>query len=117
MIDMTVKQIIPAVIGYTGTLSGIIQSMNAVGVSSSVQVELLKDITALLDEANGAVKILREVTREASEITDNKTRAHYYRNYVLPAMEALRRPVDKLEMLVDKEVWPMPSYGDLMFEV
>lgn len=117
MIDMAVKQIIPAVIGYTGTLSGIIQSMDAVGVSSSVQVELLKDIAALLDEANGAVKILREVTREASEIADNKTKAHYYRNYVLPAMEALRRPVDKLEMLVDKEVWPMPSYGDLMFEV
>ncbi len=32
-------------------------------------------------------------------------------------MEALRRPIDKLEMLVDKEVWPMPSYGDLLFEI
>ena len=36
---------------------------------------------------------------------------------VVPAMEALRKPVDKLEMLVDKEAWPMPSYGDLIFEV
>ena len=35
----------------------------------------------------------------------------------MPAMEDLRAPIDKLEMLVDKEVWPMPSYGDLIFEV
>lgn len=117
MIDMAVKQIIPAVIGYTGTLSGIIQSMNAINVSSSVQKELLSDISSLLDEASGAVKILQEVSREAAGIADNKTKAHYYHSFVLPAMEALRRPIDKLEMLVDKEVWPMPSYGDLLFEI
>lgn len=117
MIDMAVKQIIPAVIGYTGTLSGIIQSMKSIGVSAKVQTELLEDISSLLDEANGAVRILREVSGEAVTIADNQTRAHYYHDYVVPAMEALRRPVDKLEMLVDKEVWPMPSYGDLMFEV
>ena len=35
----------------------------------------------------------------------------------MTAMEALRTPVDELEMIVDKEMWPMPSYGDLLFEV
>ena len=35
----------------------------------------------------------------------------------VPAMEALRKPVDELEMIVDKSMWPMPSYGDLLFEV
>ena len=104
-------------IGYTGTLSGIIQSMTSIGVSAKVQTELLEEISSLLDEANGAVRILREVSGEAVTIPDNQTRAHYYHDYVVPAMEALRRPVDKLEMLVDKEIWPMPSYGDLMFEV
>lgn len=117
MIDMAVKQIIPAVIGYTGTLSGIIQSMNTIGITPTVQTDLLKDISSLLDEASGAVRILRSVSEEAGGIPDNRTRAHFYHNYVLPAMEALRRPIDKLEMLVDKEVWPMPSYGDLMFEI
>ena len=117
MIDMAVKQIIPAVIGYTGTLSGIIQSMNTIGVEAIVQTDLLKEITTLLNQANGAVRILRSVTEEAVGIADNHTRAHFYRDYVLPAMEALRRPIDRLEMLVDKEVWPMPSYGDLLFEI
>ncbi|MBR5509163.1 MAG: glutamine synthetase III [Lachnospiraceae bacterium] len=117
MIDMAVKQIIPAVIGYTGTLSSIIQTMKSVGVTAVVQTELLTDINKLLEETNGAVRILRELTAEAQGITDNKTRAHFNHDFVVPAMEALRRPVDKLEMLVDKEAWPMPSYGDLMFEV
>lgn len=117
MIDMTVKQIIPAVIGYTGTLSSIIESLNHIQAPNNVQMELLTEISDLLNETNGAVRILREVSEKAAQIESNQEKAHYYHDYVVPAMEALRRPVDKLEMLVDKEVWPMPSYGDLMFEV
>ena len=48
---------------------------------------------------------------------EGATQAAFYRDEVKTAMEALRTPVDKLEMIVDKEVWPMPSYGDLIFEV
>lgn len=117
MIDMAVKQILPAVIEYTGTLSGIIQSLKAVDVTPTVQAELLRDIMSLLNEANAAVRVLRKVTAEASNIQDNEERAHYYHDHVMTAMNDLRQPIDKLEMLVDKEVWPMPSYGDLMFEV
>ena len=117
MIDMTVKQILPAVIEYTGTLSGIIQSLKAVDVAPTVQSELLRDIMSLLNEANAAVRVLRKVTAEASGIQDNEERAHYYHDHVMTAMDALRSPIDSLEMLVDKEVWPMPSYGDLMFEI
>ena len=117
MIDMAVKQILPAVIEYTGTLSGIIQSLKAVDVTPTVQAELLRDIMSLLNEANAAVRVLRKVTAEASNIQDNEERAHYYHDHVMTAMNDLRQPIDRLEMLVDKEVWPMPSYGDLMFEV
>ena len=52
-----------------------------------------------------------------AEIPEGAELAHYFHDEVFPAMEALRAPVDKLEMIVDKEMWPMPSYGDLMFEV
>ena len=41
----------------------------------------------------------------------------FFMQKVVPAMEALRKPVDELEMIVDKNMWPMPSYGDLLFEV
>ena len=54
-----------------------------------------------------------------SDTQKNKVKEHavYYRDEVKSAMDALRAPVDKLEMIVDKDLWPMPSYGDLIFEV
>lgn len=43
--------------------------------------------------------------------------ARFFHDQVIPSMAALRKPVDELEMIVDKDLWPMPSYGDLIFEV
>ena len=48
---------------------------------------------------------------------DGNGRAMFCRHQICPAMETLRRPVDRLEMIMDKEMWPMPSYGDLLFEL
>ena len=48
---------------------------------------------------------------------EGQKRAEYYYTDVMTAMEGLRTPIDELEMIVDKDVWPMPSYGDLIFEV
>ena len=47
---------------------------------------------------------------------EGRDRAVFCREKLVPAMEKLREPVDELEMLVDKDMWPMPSYGDLVFE-
>ena len=58
-----------------------------------------------------------KVTDEAAVKEEGEEQAKFYHSEVFPAMEALRAPVDKLEMIVDKEAWPMPSYGDLIFEV
>ena len=60
--------------------------------------------------------ILEEVTEHASLTQEGPEQVNYDYEIML-VMEALRAPVDKMEMIVDKEVWPMPSYGDLMFEV
>ncbi len=50
-------------------------------------------------------------------IADAKEQAFYYKDVVKVAMDALRAPIDQLEMVVDSTVWPIPTYGDLMFEV
>lgn len=83
----------------------------------SVQTELLKDVSALLAETKAALKKLTEADAVGSKMEDGRDRAVYYRDVIKEAMEALRAPVDKLEMMVDKDMWPMPSYGDLIFEV
>ena len=60
---------------------------------------------------------LQEEEKKAGCIAQSKGQAYAYKDKVKTAMEALREPVDELEMLVDKEVWPYPTYADLMFEV
>ena len=57
------------------------------------------------------------LTDQASAMEPGEEQAKFYNRKVMTAMEQLRKPVDELEMLVDKEMWPMPSYGDLLFEV
>lgn len=117
MIDMASKQIIPAIMKYTKTLADTILSVKAAGADASVQSELLNEVSALLVETKNALKELIQVTDEAADKEEGAVQANFYHSDVFPLMEALRTPVDKLEMIVDKDVWPMPSYGDLIFEV
>lgn len=118
MIDIASKQIIPAVISYTTNLAKSINEVRAAGLSQvSVQTELLEESSRLLKESKEALKRLIEEVENAAQRETDKEQAHYFKDFVVPLMEALRSPVDKLEMLVDKDIWPMPSYGDLLFEV
>ena len=117
MIDMASKQIIPDVIKYTKTLADTIIAVKEVGVDVAVQSDILKEVSELLSETQKALGELKVVTEKASDMEEGEDQARYYHFDVVPAMNALRAPVDKLEMIVDKEDWPMPSYGDLIFEV
>ena len=118
MIDVATKQIIPAVIRYTTVLADSVNTVRAVGdIDISVQLELLKKCSALLKVTNSAMKNLSDVVSKVAEIPEGRERAVYCKDVVCKAMEELRTPVDELEMLVDKSMWPMPSYGDLIFEV
>ena len=117
MIDMASKQFLPAFIKYTKTLADTVNAVKAAGVDASVQTETLKEVSALMAETKEALDNLVKTTAEAAAKEEGEVQATYYHTEVVPAMDALRAPVDKLEMIVDKEAWPMPSYGDLIFEV
>ena len=117
MIDMASKQIIPAIIKYTKELADTVVAVKEAGADASVQAELLTEVSGLLAESKKALEALKVVTDQAAAMEEGENQARFYHFDVVPAMEALRAPVDKLEMIVDKEAWPMPSYGDLIFEV
>lgn len=119
MYDIATKQIIPAVIKATTQLSNSINAVKSAcpEADTSVQTELLKETSELLVETKSALAKLVEVTEIAGTKQEGKEQAEYFNTYVKVAMENLRTPVDKLEMIVDKDLWPMPSYGDLIFEV
>lgn len=117
MIDIASKQIIPAVIKYTKSLADTVNAVTAAGAEASVQVELLNETSALLSDTKVALAKLVDVTAEAAQKEEGAVQARFFHDVVTIAMAELREPVDKLEMIVDKEMWPMPSYGDLLFEV
>ena len=77
----------------------------------------LKVIRFDFEDYDSALKELEEVTANAEGMAEGADQGHYYHDVVFTAMDALRAPADKLEMLVAKEAWPFPSYGDLIFEV
>lgn len=117
MIDVAGKQIIPAVITYTKKLADTVNAVTAAGARATVQVSLLNEVSDLLEETKKALSELSSLEARAAAMESVEEQAKCFHGEVMPAMEALRAPVDKLEMLVDKELWPMPSYGDLLFEV
>lgn len=119
MIDIAGKQIIPAVIKATTELSTSIASVKSasVGADTSVQEELLVETSALLAETQKALANLKKATAEAATKEEGREQATFFKDVIREAMADLRTPVDKLEMIVDKDLWPMPSYGDLIFEV
>lgn len=119
MIDIASKHIIPAVIKYiTALATSINQVRQASGAATvEVQEELLAKASELLTETRNALKKLEEVTAQVENVQPIREKAFFFREHIVPAMEALRKPVDELEMIVDKNMWPMPSYGDLLFEV
>ena len=117
MLAMSKQQIVPAVLKYQKTLAETVYFTRQIGMDATVSEELLLAVTELLKETKTAIDTLQEVTDTAKTLADGKDKAVYYRDKVTTAMKSLRIPVDKLEMIVDKEIWPMPTYADLIFEV
>ena len=119
MSDMAGKQIIPAVIRYSGDLA---RSLNEVRTACpeadmSVQTELVLEVSSLLAAMKNAMEEIRKDLEKAGTMSNMKERAHFCYDEMVPAMNRLREPADRLEMIVDKEYWPFPSYGDMIFEV
>lgn len=119
MIDIAGKSIIPAVIRYTTRLAdSIIKLKTAMAdIEPYAQSSILIDVNEHLKSAKFALENLIKLMDDAGEVVGVDKHARYMREVIVPAMEALRKPVDELEMIVDKDLWPMPSYGDLLFEV
>ncbi len=119
MIEMVNKKYIPAVIKFTTDLANNVHTVKTACplADVSVQEELIGKACALLKEAKVAVTSLQSYVQEAADKEEGKEMALYFRNTVFPAMARVRKPIDELELIVDKEVWPVPTYGDLLFEI
>lgn len=117
MIDMASKQYIPAIIDYTKNLADTVIAVQSAGVDAAVQKALLQEVSDELAKSKAALDTLIEVRTRSKAIRNHKERAFFFKEEVVPAMNALRQHIDALERIVDAKVWPVPNYSDLIFEV
>ncbi len=120
MVEMASRKFIPASIKYSGMLSQTIASIESVTMGkdfAAAEHELLGSCCRNINDAVRALDILKTRIDEAGSMENMKDKALFCRKRIVPAMDALRRPVDELELLVDSKLWPVPTYGELIFEV
>ena len=118
MLDMARKLYLPAASKYAKELAEIVSLKKAAGgADDSYESELLAKVSSLTSSIYSKVKALDKAVIEAKNVSETGALALYYRNTVFQAMSELRENVDELEGCVPAEVWPVPSYADLLFSV
>ena len=117
MVDMVKRFIFPAATAFAGSLARESASLAAIGAVSAPQEKRSKRIAELISELNDESDKLEKVLSEAQEMEDEFAKAKAYREKVFFQMAGVRTRVDAIEMLVSKDVWPLPTYEDLLFRL
>ena len=119
--DLTVNHIIPTAIKFQNTLIDNVRGIKDLfgpeeyKVMSERQLVAIRKISGYIQQLREDFHNLVEARKEANIIESYPERAMVYSNTVLPYMESIRKIVDKLEMVVDDELWPLPKYRELLF--
>jgi len=112
---MATRQILPAVLSYTGRIADNLNSVKQAGGSLDVHQEVLKQVSGLVDKLSKGIDQLRKALETAERIENPRERATKARDLIIPAMAAVRQPADELETVVDADLWPLPTYADMVF--
>ena len=109
------RQILPACIAYSSELAGAVNGMTAAGMTPAVQKRELEKTNSLIEDLSSAIEALEKAVGKAKQIDKSLDKAKCFRDDVVPAMSEVRKAADTLEMMVDAELWPLPSYAEMMF--
>ncbi|MBR5318830.1 MAG: glutamine synthetase III, partial [Peptococcaceae bacterium] len=120
MLEMSKKEIIPAVSAYLKDMSATAASVKAVvpDADCSMQESIISKVAALAGSLYKKTEALNAVVLATRDHEENiEDRAQYYKNNIFPGMQELRAVADELETLVGEAYWPFPTYGDLLFKI
>lgn len=115
--EMATRQILPACADYAADLSAQVQSIEGAGAKCESLRKRFGEILALIEDATGIAERLEAARQKAKAEGDPLAQAKAYRDSVFAAMESLRAPIDRLEKLLPRDAWPMPTYEDLLFKI
>ena len=119
MVDMVRKEILPAVEEYTAKLAGALAAKKAVvpTLTGKYETGLIKKLSGLVDRIDAAAEDLENALTVYHRIEDVTEAADTIRDVIIPKMEALRAPCDEAETCTAADMWPFPTYGELLFGV
>lgn len=118
MLSMAKTRIVPAVIDYTGSIASSLSAIQATGVKvdTSTHEELLNKVTDLLKTLHDHIGAL-QILVDNEDDSDTLKYAQFYRDQVIPEMNSLREAADRLELLTDSDLWPIPTYGEILYNL
>jgi len=116
-INMAGTQFIPAGIKYATKLADSISKVKAAGGTAKTQESVLKMVSSLLDSASAKLMATVEARAKAADITEAVKKAEAYRDSVFTSYTSLRDDIDALEAIVPANIWPVPTYADLLFKL
>ena len=119
MVDMVRKEILPAVEDYTAKLAGALAAKKAVvpTLTGKYETGLIEKLSGLIDRIDAAAEDLENALTVYHRIEDVTEAANTIRDVIIPKMEALRAPCDEAETCTAADMWPFPTYGELLFGV
>ncbi len=118
-LEIANREILPAGMKFASQIAKGINSIAATGVSAdiSAQADVLTEISSLNAALKAKIKELNSALEKASSLEGAEEMAAAYRDDVFAKMGDLRAVADKMEVICDEEIWPLPTYGDLLFKV
>lgn len=117
MIDMTKKDILPAVATYIKELAKTAELAKTCGAEADFETDMVKRLQTLANQTYTRLTALEDAEVKTGDIEDVQELANYYHDVVFTAMGELRAVADEIETLVGEKYWPYPTYGKMLFYV
>ncbi len=114
MVYMARRQILPAVLEYSGSLCSTAAAKSAAGIGSDTEADLAYRLNECCNAIYNACESLSGLLSDAEGITDKKEKADFFASVVIPCMNRLRSASDEAEEYLPKSVWPFPDYTDML---
>ncbi|GKG89154.1 glutamine synthetase III [Gordonibacter urolithinfaciens] len=116
---MVRRAYLPAINGYAAEVARGITAVRAAAAGAEVgqQEALLRKLLAGVKEIDAQLQALDAAHHAALELVDQQQRANKYAHEIVPIMEKLRAAVDEMEIVTDRDHWPVPTYNDMLFYV
>ncbi|MBN1975678.1 MAG: glutamine synthetase III [Sedimentisphaerales bacterium] len=115
MLCIAKRQILPACIKYSSVIAGSVSSISSAGVDAGSQKEILENLCSLITTLKENIAKLENTVDEGKKISDAIKIGRFSRDNIVPAMKALRKTADELETVTDAQLWPLPTYADMLF--